>query len=323
MLQLQNPKSFLYCSAAAGTNQCQQNQCLAPGQVMCGTTVCGVGQTCQGGTVCCDSTATFCNNACCPNGNACVNNQCVPQGSVPCGTTVCQPNTICGNPSTGGVVGGARGAVTSLEWGAQGVGCTRLTALQDVECGSGCQVSRMAFLWVDCYGAGFCAASLGAEYSRLFVCAQLSCCRSVLPSSKPVRLWQQLLRLLQPSMRPVQADMHFEVQQRMCAGSSLVPGRTAVLPCGDNLYVQPVCHLERSAAGTRHYHAYVWQEEAAFGALVNSKGGCSRTAAIAGAMPAAAKAAAAMAASHISVLLVALGQAGGWGGIHSRWWGGG
>lgn len=94
------------CFGRAGTNQCQQNQCLAPGQVMCGATVCGVGQTCQGGTVCCDSTATFCNNACCPNGNACVNNQCVPQGSVPCGTTVCQPNMICGNPSTGEEEGG-------------------------------------------------------------------------------------------------------------------------------------------------------------------------------------------------------------------------
>jgi hypothetical protein len=46
-------------------NTCSQNVCLQPGQSTCGPNVCSQGQTCQGGTVCCDSTATFCNNGCC------------------------------------------------------------------------------------------------------------------------------------------------------------------------------------------------------------------------------------------------------------------
>lgn len=81
---------------------CQQNKCVPQGTIVCGSTTCMSGQTCQGSSVCCNIGENFCSGVCCASGLSCVNKQCVPQGSVACGSSViCPANQFCGNAAIG------------------------------------------------------------------------------------------------------------------------------------------------------------------------------------------------------------------------------
>jgi hypothetical protein len=89
------------------------------------------------------------------------------------------------------------------------------------------------------------------QHSRALLCLFCAPCRSLLPGAQPVWLRHLLLRLIQPGVRPVQADLHAALQQRVCTWPGVVPRGPAVLPCGATLHLQPVRGHQRRRQSTR------------------------------------------------------------------------